>query len=110
MPSEAERVRNYRAYKSSIKLVRKLKEHDLITARQERWLDRITRELYARLKDDFRRKRKPSFKLRGRPRIPERAAVFTTCKKVGCSKPPASGQAYCSKECAPCAYLLEQSE
>lgn len=108
MPSEAERVRNHRAYKSSVKLVKKLREHRLISDRQEKWLDRITRELHALLKEELRRKRKPSYKKRGRPRIPERAAVFVTCKLEWCNKPPAAGQAYCCKEHAPCAYLLER--
>lgn len=110
MSQEALRLKNYRAFNSLIKNIKKLREYKEITAKEMDWLIAKTTSLYEKLKAEFRARNRGKHKKRGRPRNLRRDEIYKTCKKVGCNNKAARDQVYCCRDHAPLAHFLDGNE
>lgn len=97
------RVSIYRRHKRLIAALNALRESGLITGRTHRAFRRHADKLYARWRADWRASQPKASRPRGRPIPAEDRRNYTACKKDGCGRPPAPGQAYCSRDHAPLA-------
>jgi len=90
----------FRRYKRLISALDALLINRFITRKRYKEMRTRADDLYAKWKSERRRlcSKKP-----GRPRRPippDDRRLYTSCK-CGCGRPPAPGQAYATRECAP---------
>lgn len=98
------RVSLYRRHKRLVAAINALLDNGLISKKGSEEFKRKIETAYAQWRAEWRAKQPKSLRPRGRPMPADDRRRYTVCKKPGCGKPPAPGQAYCSRGCAPLAH------
>lgn len=103
------RISIYRRHKRLIAALDSLLRNRLITRKEYQEHKRKVDAMYERWRKEWKRTQPKNPRSRGRPMPPDDRRNYKTCK-CGCGKPPAPGQAYASRECAPLSnYGLERA-
>ena len=95
------RVSVHRNFKRLVSAIEALLEAGILAKRDADELIKRSRQVYAHWREERKRIRQKSERGRGRPKSTVHREEIKACKKLGCNRPPAAGQAYCSIAHAP---------
>jgi hypothetical protein len=94
----------YKRYHKVLRNLDELKELEIIGGLEVIWMKRRAELAFAAWKAEWRKKHPPGRP--GRPAKSRQREDFKVCKRIGCGRPPAKNQAFCSPECSPYGHLM----